>query len=154
MRGKAFEDLDTPYQEFMWGDYFRTFMSRRLIELEFDLAAEVADEARAPARGAGPARLLGAALTTSVRSILAIAVGFLSTLPACAAVSTLQLQSPPPVGKKAVAMPLIANPSDDAERRINVALKRLDANLRKAIRDGKGNDNGPGGWVRKSASQR
>ncbi len=28
MRGKAFEDLDTPYQEFMWGDYFRTFMSQ------------------------------------------------------------------------------------------------------------------------------
>ena len=26
----------------MWGDYFRTFMSRRLIELEFALAAEVA----------------------------------------------------------------------------------------------------------------
>ena len=26
----------------MWGDYFRTFMSRRLIELEFDLAADVA----------------------------------------------------------------------------------------------------------------
>ncbi|HEX7564739.1 MAG TPA: ParB-like protein, partial [Bradyrhizobium sp.] len=42
LRGKAFEDLDTPYQEFMWGDYFRTFMTRRLIELEFDLAAEVA----------------------------------------------------------------------------------------------------------------
>ena len=46
-------------------------------------------------------------------------------------------------------MPLIANPSDNAERRINVALKRLDANLRKAIRDCKGNDDGPGGWVRK-----
>jgi hypothetical protein len=42
LRGKAFEDLGTPYQEFMWGDYFRTFMSRRLIELEFDLAVEVA----------------------------------------------------------------------------------------------------------------
>ena len=42
LRGQAFEDLDTPYQEFMWGDYFRTFMSRRLIELEFDLATEVA----------------------------------------------------------------------------------------------------------------
>ena len=42
LRGKAFEDHGTPYQEFMWGDYFRTFMSRRLIELEFDLAAEVA----------------------------------------------------------------------------------------------------------------
>jgi hypothetical protein len=26
----------------MWGDYFRTFMSRRLIELDLDLAAEVA----------------------------------------------------------------------------------------------------------------
>ena len=46
-------------------------------------------------------------------------------------------------------MPLIANPSDDAERRINAALKRLDANLRKAIRDCKGHDNGPGDWVRK-----
>ena len=42
VRGEAFEDLDTPFQEFMWGDYFRTFMSRRLIELEFDLAAEMA----------------------------------------------------------------------------------------------------------------
>jgi hypothetical protein len=42
VRGYAFEDLDTPFQEFMWGDYFRTFMSRRLIETEFDLAAEVA----------------------------------------------------------------------------------------------------------------
>jgi hypothetical protein len=42
LRGKAFEDHDTPYQEFMWGDYFRTFMSRRLIELEFDLAADLA----------------------------------------------------------------------------------------------------------------
>ncbi len=49
VRGKAFEDLDTPYQEFMWGDYFRTFMSRRLIELEFDLAAELATKlARLP----------------------------------------------------------------------------------------------------------
>ena len=49
VRGKAFEDLGTPYQEFMWGDYFRTFMSRRLIELEFNLAAEVANKlARLP----------------------------------------------------------------------------------------------------------
>ena len=49
LRGKAFDDHDTPYQEFMWGDYFRTFMSRRLIELEFDLAVEVAEKlARLP----------------------------------------------------------------------------------------------------------
>ncbi len=35
-------DQDTPFQEFIWGDYFRTFMSRRLIELEFELAVELA----------------------------------------------------------------------------------------------------------------
>jgi hypothetical protein len=73
----------------------------------------------------------------------------LSVLSASAAISTVQLQSPPPVAKEAVAMPLIANPSDDAERRINAALKRLDANLRKAIRNCKGHENGPGDWVRK-----
>ena len=28
----------------MWGDYFRTFMSRRLIELQFDLAADLATQ--------------------------------------------------------------------------------------------------------------
>jgi hypothetical protein len=42
VRGAAFENLDTPFQEFMWGDYFRTFMSRRLIELQFELAVELA----------------------------------------------------------------------------------------------------------------
>jgi hypothetical protein len=42
VRGKAFADLDTPFQEFMWGDYFRSFMSRRLIETDVDLAADLA----------------------------------------------------------------------------------------------------------------
>ena len=42
VRGKAFENLDTPFQEFMRGDYFRTFMTRRLIESEFELAVELA----------------------------------------------------------------------------------------------------------------
>jgi hypothetical protein len=42
VRGLAFADEDTPFQEFIWGDYFRTFMSRRLIELQFELAAELA----------------------------------------------------------------------------------------------------------------
>jgi hypothetical protein len=32
----------------MWGDYFRTFMSRRLIELEFALAEVAAKLARLP----------------------------------------------------------------------------------------------------------
>jgi hypothetical protein len=42
VRGEAFDDLDTPFQEFMWGDYFRTFMTRRLIELQFELAVQLA----------------------------------------------------------------------------------------------------------------
>lgn len=42
VRGTAFEDLDTPFQEFIWGDYFRSFMSRRLIETDIGLAAEMA----------------------------------------------------------------------------------------------------------------
>jgi hypothetical protein len=42
LRGRAFENLDTPFQEFIWGDYFRTFMSRRLIELNFELAVDLA----------------------------------------------------------------------------------------------------------------
>ena len=42
VRGQAFHDLDTPFQEFMWGDYFRTFMTRRLIEQQFELAVELA----------------------------------------------------------------------------------------------------------------
>lgn len=42
VRGKAFADDDTPFQEFMWGDYFRSFLSRRLIEIDADLAADVA----------------------------------------------------------------------------------------------------------------
>jgi hypothetical protein len=42
LRGKAFDDLETPFQEFMWGDYFRTFMSRRLLELDYDSAINLA----------------------------------------------------------------------------------------------------------------
>ena len=42
LRGKAFDDLETPFQEFMWGDYFRTFMSRRLLELDYNSAINLA----------------------------------------------------------------------------------------------------------------
>lgn len=42
LRGEAFDDLETPFQEFMWGDYFRTFMSRRLLELDYDAALGLA----------------------------------------------------------------------------------------------------------------
>ena len=37
-------------------------------------------------------------------------------------------------------MPLIADPVDDAERGINVALKRLDLNVLRAVKDCKGGD--------------
>jgi hypothetical protein len=70
-------------------------------------------------------------------------------MPAMASDSTLQLQNPPPVAKDAAAMPQIASPSDDAERRINAALKRLDANLSKAILACRGKDSGSDDWVRK-----
>ncbi|TBW40930.1 chromosome partitioning protein ParB [Siculibacillus lacustris] len=42
VRDRAFTDDDTPFQEFMWGDYFRSFMSRRLLEIDLDLAADLA----------------------------------------------------------------------------------------------------------------
>jgi len=41
VRGTAFrDDDDTPFKEFMWGEYFRTFMSKRLIETSLDLAED------------------------------------------------------------------------------------------------------------------
>ena len=46
-------------------------------------------------------------------------------------------------------MPRIAQPSDEAQKRINAALKRLDDKLGKAIRACKGQDGAHGGWVRK-----
>ena len=74
----------------------------------------------------------GVDMMTSVRRIAAFAAAaFFSGLSAQAADRKVQLQSPPPIAKEAAAMPLIVDPSDDAERRINAALKRLDANLRK-----------------------
>jgi len=92
----------------------------------------------------------GVDMMTSVRRIAAFAAAaFFSGLSAQAADRKVQLQGPPPIAKEAAAMPLIVDPSDDAERRINAALKRLDANLRKAIRNCRGHDGGHGEWVRK-----
>lgn len=42
VRGRAFTNEDTPFQEFIWGDYFRTFMNQRLLEQDFELAKNVA----------------------------------------------------------------------------------------------------------------
>jgi hypothetical protein len=55
----------------------------------------------------------------------------------------VHLVVPPPVRKDIAAMPQIADPTDDAERHINAALKRLDANVLLAARDCEGGD-----WTR------
>lgn len=88
-------------------------------------------------------------LTTVSRLVAFAGVALFFGMSAKASDRLLQLQDPPPVAKEAAAMPLIASPSDAAEQRINAALKGLDANLRKAIRDCKGQDGAPGDWVRK-----
>jgi hypothetical protein len=59
------------------------------------------------------------------------AAAFFFALLARAADRVLQLQNPPPVGKDAAATPPIAGPSNDAERRINAALKRQDRAYRR-----------------------
>jgi hypothetical protein len=62
------------------------------------------------------------------------------TAAALAADRAVHLVVPPPVSKDIAAMPQIADPVDDAERRINAALKHLDLNVLKASRDCKGGD--------------
>jgi hypothetical protein len=42
VRGKAYSNEDTPFQEFMWGNYFRSFMTTRLLETDIDLAEKLA----------------------------------------------------------------------------------------------------------------
>ena len=59
---------------------------------------------------------------------------------ALAADRAVHLVVPPPMHRGIAAMPLIADPVDDAERGINVALKRLDLNVLKAVKDCKGGD--------------
>ena len=59
---------------------------------------------------------------------------------ALAADRAVHLVVPPPLHKDLAAMPQITDPADDAERRINAALKRLDRSVLKASRDCKGDD--------------
>jgi hypothetical protein len=62
---------------------------------------------------------------------------------ALAADRVVTLMTPGPVRGAIAAMPQIANPADDAERRINAALQRLDVNVLKAAGACKGGD-----WTR------
>ncbi len=63
-------------------------------------------------------------------SVVALVLGIAT---AHAADRVVTLQMPPPVAKGAAAMPPIAAPRDDAETKINAALRRLDGNVKKAI---------------------
>jgi len=42
VRGRGYSNEDTPFQEFMWGNYYRSFMTTRLLEVDLDLAEELA----------------------------------------------------------------------------------------------------------------
>ncbi len=42
VRDVAYANQDTPFQEFKWGDYYRSFMTPRLLECDNDLAMDLA----------------------------------------------------------------------------------------------------------------
>src|SRR4051794_30915281 len=60
----------------------------------------------------------------------------------------IHFRVPPPVRQNIASMPLIADPADAAESRINSSLHRLDATVRKAAETCRGFDGRPGGWRR------
>ncbi len=60
----------------------------------------------------------------------------------------VHVQVPAPVKRNVAAMPLIAAPQDDAERRINTAVKRLDARVAKAVAGCHGAGRQKGEWTR------
>jgi hypothetical protein len=55
---------------------------------------------------------------------------------------------PPPIREGIASMPQIIDPVDEAESRINAALSRFDATVRKAAEDCKSFDGKPGDWER------
>ena len=70
---------------------------------------------------------------------------------AMAADRVVRVQSPPALHKDLGAMPRIAQPRDDAERKINAAIARLDANARKAAAECRKEGRGRGWWERNVA---
>ena len=71
--------------------------------------------------------------------------------PAAAADRLVQVQSPPALQKNLGAMPRIAEPRDDAERKINVAIARLDSTVRKAAAECRNEGRGRSWWERNVA---
>jgi hypothetical protein len=79
---------------------------------------------------------------------LFVAAGLIAIAPARAADRAVAMHSPALLAENREAFPVIANPVDDAERRINTALGRLEINLRKSAADCKDSDGKPGDWER------
>ncbi len=77
-----------------------------------------------------------------------VVVAVLASVAGRAAERTVHFVVPPPLAHGVAAMPQIADPADDAERRINTALRQLDATVRKAVAGCKGDDGKPGDWER------
>jgi hypothetical protein len=67
------------------------------------------------------------------KKLLSVGALALSITAANAADRPVKLQTQPPIAKDVPAMPLIDQPQDAAERKINAALKRLDADARTGI---------------------
>ncbi|MCJ2070410.1 DUF4163 domain-containing protein [Methylobacterium sp. J-030] len=65
-----------------------------------------------------------------------------------AADRVFQMAAQPDLKPDLAAMPQIAGPVDDAERRINAALKRLDGNVRKAARSCQADGGARSAWTR------
>lgn len=61
---------------------------------------------------------------------------------------TVQMAPQPDLKPDLAAMPQIAAPADDAERRINAALKRLDGNVRKAAKSCQADGGASSSWTR------
>ncbi|MCJ2063863.1 DUF4163 domain-containing protein [Methylobacterium sp. J-088] len=78
----------------------------------------------------------------------ACAVLLAMAAPAWAADRTVTLKAQPEAKADIAVMPQIDAPVDEAERRINTALKRLDGNVRKAAKQCTVGDGKPGDWGR------
>lgn len=72
-------------------------------------------------------------MKTKTKLLFAALPMLLSIATARAADRIVTMETAPPLAKNAAVMPRIAAPADDAETKINAALRRLDANLGKAI---------------------
>ena len=90
----------------------------------------------------------GSAVTSTHRIAVLAAFSLLTALPTHAADRRVQMKVPPPVSKTVAAMPLIADPADDAERRINAALQRLTEQIRKTVPTCKNDQGKQGSWER------